>query len=154
PMLRDLTEQDLEKIGIQSLGHRRKLLRAIGSLKDLEKSASAVPAAPRTPGAPRLLDAAERRQVTVMLADLVGSETLSASMDAEGLRGVMSAYQKRVAETVHRFDGFVAKYMGDGVLVYFGYPRAHEDDAERALRAGLELIGVVTGLESRAALQT
>jgi len=154
PMLRDLTEQDLEKIGIQSLGHRRKLLRAIGSLKDLEKSASAVPAAPRTPGAPRLLDAAERRQVTVMFADLVGSTTLSANMDPEDLRAVISAYQNRVAETVHRFDGFVAKYMGDGVLVYFGYPRAHEDDAERAVRAGLELIGVVTGLESRAALQT
>ena len=84
-------------------------------------------------------DTAERRQVTVMFSDLVGSTALSARMDPEDLREVISAYQKCVAETVQRFGGFVAKYMGDGVLVYFGYPQAHEDDAERAVRAGLEL---------------
>jgi len=153
-VLRDLTEQDLEKIGIQSLGHRRKLLRAIADLKDVDKSASAVPVAPAAPAVPRLLDAAERRQVTVMFVDLVGSTALSARMDPEDLRGVISAYQHRVAATVHRFEGFVAQYLGDGVLVYFGYPRAHEDDAERAVRAGLELIEAVTALESRASLQT
>ena len=92
-------------------------------------------------------DTAERRQVTVMFSDLVGSTALSARMDPEDLREVISAYQKCVAETVQRFGGFVAKYMGDGVLVYFGYPQAHEDDAERAVRAGLELIAAVGALK-------
>ena len=89
-----------------------------------------------------------------MFSDLVGSTALSARMDPEDLREVISAYQKCVAETVQRFGGFVAKYMGDGVLVYFGYPQAHEDDAERAVRAGLELIQAVGGLKSSAPLQT
>jgi class 3 adenylate cyclase len=89
-----------------------------------------------------------------MFSDLVGSTALSARMDPEDLREVISAYQKCVAEAVRRFDGFVAKYMGDGVLVYFGYPQAHEDDAERAVRAGLELIQAVGGLKSGAPLQT
>ncbi len=92
--------------------------------------------------------------MTVMFSDLVGSTALSARMDPEDLREVISAYQKAVAETVQRFGGFVAKYMGDGVLVYFGYPQAHEDDAERAVRAGLELVAAVSGLKSHAALQT
>ena len=82
-----------------------------------------------------------------MFSDLVGSTALSARMDPEDLREVISAYQKCVAETVGRFGGFVAKYMGDGVLIYFGYPQAHEDDAERAVRAGLELVAAVGGLE-------
>ena len=103
---------------------------------------------------PKPQDTAERRQVTVMFSDLVGSTALSARMDPEDLREVISAYQKCVAETVHRFGGFVAKYMGDGVLVYFGYPQAHEDDAERAVRAGLELVAAVSGLKTHAALQT
>jgi class 3 adenylate cyclase len=85
---------------------------------------------------------------------LVGSTALSARMDPEDLREVISAYQKYVAETVQRFSGFVAKYMGDGVLVYFGYPQAHEDDAERAVRAGLELAAAVVGLKTHAPLQT
>ncbi len=89
-----------------------------------------------------------------MFSDLVGSTALSARMDPEDLREVISAYQKCVAETVRRFGGFVAKYMGDGVLVYFGYPQAHEDDAERAVRAGLELIASVAGLKTCASLQT
>ena len=99
-------------------------------------------------------DRAERRQVTVMFSDLVGSTALSARMDPEDLREVISAYQKCVAETVGRFGGFVAKYMGDGVLVYFGYPQAHEDDAERAVRAGLELVAAVGALKTHASLQT
>ncbi len=152
-VLPDLTDQDLEKLGVL-LGHRRKLLRAIADLKDIEKSAPGVAIAAAAPAVSRPLDSAERRHVTVMFSDLVGSTALSARMDPEDLREVISAYRKCVAETVRRFDGFVAKYMGDGVLVYFGYPRAHEDDAERAVRAGLELIAAVTGLESRAALQT
>ena len=89
-----------------------------------------------------------------MFSDLVGSTALSARMDPEDLREVISAYQKCVAETVQRFGGFVAKYMGDGVLVYFGYPQAHEDDAERAVRAGLELVAAVSGLKTHAPLQT
>jgi class 3 adenylate cyclase len=99
-------------------------------------------------------DTAERRQVTVMFSDLVGSTALSARMDPEDLREIISAYQKCVAGTVQRFGGFVAKYMGDGALIYFGYPHAHEDDAERAVRAGLELIHAVDGLKSSTSLQT
>ena len=99
-------------------------------------------------------DRAERRQVTVMFTDLVGSTALSARMDPEDLREVISAYQKCVAETVRRFDGFVAKYMGDGVLIYFGYPQAHEDDAERAVRAALEIVAAVAALKAPVALQT
>src|SRR4029077_20538959 len=94
------------------------------------------------------------RQVTVMFCDLVGSTALSARMDPEDLREVISAYQKCVAETVQRFGGFVAKYMGDGVLVYFGYPQAHEDEAERAVRAGLQLVAAVGELKTHAPLQT
>ena len=97
---------------------------------------------------------AERRQVTVMFSDLVGSTALSARMDPEDLREVISAYQKCVAEAVQRSGGFVAKYMGDGVLVYFGYPQAHEDDAERAVRAGLELSAAVSALKAASPLQT
>ena len=153
-ILGDLTDQDLEKIGVTSLGHRRKLLRAIASLDSPDKIAPAVPIKPATPATPRAVDSGERRQVTVMFSDLVGSTALSARMDPEDLREVISAYQKCVAETVRRFDGFVAKYMGDGVLIYFGYPQAHEDDAERAVRAGLELIGAVSAIKSNAPLQT
>jgi class 3 adenylate cyclase len=148
-ILSELTDHDLEKIGVASLGHRRKLLRAITSLQgvlDRSLSGTAVGKA-ATPN-----NIAERRQVTVMFSDLVGSTALSARMDAEDLREVISAYQKCVAETVNRFGGFVAKYMGDGVLIYFGYPQAHEDDAERAVRAGLELITAVSSLKAHAAL--
>ena len=147
-VLRDLTDEHLRELGLP-LGARLKLLRAVAALSAGEQT----PASPEvTPPATRT--DAERRQVTVMFSDLVGSTALSARMDPEDLREVISAYQKCVAETVRRFGGFVAKYMGDGVLVYFGYPQAHEDDAERAVRAGLELIAAVTGLKTRASLQT
>jgi class 3 adenylate cyclase len=89
-----------------------------------------------------------------MFSDLVGSTALSARMDPEDLREVISAYQKCVAETVQRFGGFVAKYMGDGVLVYFGYPKAHEDDAERAVRAGLELNRSLRSARRRASVRS
>ena len=145
-VLPSLTAEDLKDLGVGIVGHRRKLLDAIAALR-ADASAKAPPpdAAPATDRAAK--DTAERRQVTVMFSDLVGSTALSARMDPEDLREVISAYQKCVAETVRRFGGFVAKYMGDGVLVYFGYPQAHEDDAERAVRAGLELIAAVGGLE-------
>jgi class 3 adenylate cyclase len=147
-VLRHLTDADLDKLGV-SLGHRRKMLAAIAEL------AGSVPASPQ-PALPEAKpqDAAERRQVTVMFPDLVGSTALSARMDPEDLREVISAYQKCVMETVQRFGGFVAKYMGDGVLIYFGYPQAHEDDAERAVRAGLELIAAMAALKSPVLLQT
>jgi class 3 adenylate cyclase/predicted ATPase len=152
-ILPDLTDQDLEKIGIASLGHRRLLLRAIGELDSVGKGTAKPASAFSAPVVPPH-DTAERRQVTVMFSDLVGSTALSSRMDPEDLREIITAYQKCVAETVQRFGGFVAKYMGDGVLVYFGYPRAHEDDAERAVRAGLELIQSVGKLESTPPLQT
>ena len=129
-VLPDLTDHDLEKLGVV-LGDRRKMLRAIANLEahKITVAAAAPAAQPR--------DTAERRQVTVMFSDLVGSTALSTRMDPEDLREVISAYQNFVAATVGRFGGFVARYIGDGVLIYFGYPHAHEHDAERAVRAGL-----------------
>jgi class 3 adenylate cyclase/tetratricopeptide (TPR) repeat protein len=151
-VLPDLTDQDLEKIGVV-LGDRRKILRAIAGL-ETSKAAPAAAAVTAPTGLPSPRDTAERRQVTVMFSDLVGSTALSGRMDPEDLREVISAYQKCVAETVGRFGGFVAKYMGDGVLVYFGYPQAHEDDAERAVRSGLKLVTAVDALKTHAPLQT
>ena len=151
-ILRDLTDQDLEKIGIASLGHRRKLLRAIANLEPIETGPPA--GAVEAPTVPLPLESAERRQVTVMFSDLVGSTALSARMDPEDLREVIAAYHRCAAEIVRRFGGFVAQYQGDGVLVYFGYPQAHEDDAERAVRAGLELIGALGEVSTHASLQT
>ena len=147
-VLPHITDQDLKDIGIP-LGHRRKILAAIN-----QGTASIQPVAEATRGVEqKTQDAPERRHVTVLFSDLVGSTALSARMDPEDLRQVISAYQKCVAEVVSRFDGFVAKYMGDGVLVYFGYPEAHEDDAERAVRAGLDLIVTVRGLKTHAPLE-
>jgi len=136
-ILSDLSDQDLEEIGVTSVGHRRKLLRAIANLKGSEKSTPAPAVAVALPATQRAADIGERRHVTAMFSDLVGSTALSGCMDPEDLREVISAYQTCVAKTVRQFGGSVAKYMGDGVLVYFGYPQAHEDDAERAVRAGL-----------------
>jgi class 3 adenylate cyclase len=150
-VLPDLTDQDLEKLGVV-LGDRRKLLRAIAKLETHE-SADIVTVAAAAPAGPSLLDTAERRQVTVMFSDLVGSTALSARMDPEDLREVIAAYHKCAVDIVHRFDGFLAQFLGDGVLVYFGYPKAHEDDAERAARAGLELIEAVSALKTPVSLQ-
>jgi class 3 adenylate cyclase/predicted ATPase len=147
-VLRDLTDQDLKELGV-SLGHRRKMLRAIAELAGVAPT-SLLPALAE----PKPQDTAERRQVTVMFCDLVGSTALSARMDPEDLREVVSTYHKCAAEIVRRFGGFVSQYLGDGVLVYFGYPQAHEDDAERAVRAGLELITAVGALKTHAPLQT
>ena len=155
-VLPSLTAEDLKELGVSALGHRRILLDAIAALRtDASGKTPSVDAATAS-GAPSAYpeDRAERRQVTVMFSDLVGSTALSARMDPEDLREVISAYQKCVAETVQRFGGFVAKYMGDGVLIYFGYPQAHEDDAERAVRAGLELVAAVGDLKTHSPLQT
>ena len=151
-VLSDLTELDLEKLGLP-LGHRKRLLKAIANVTARVDLAGASSPAQRTLQ-PAAESVAERRQVTVMFSDLVGSTALSTRMDPEDFREIISAYQKCAADTVQRFGGFVAKYMGDGVLVYFGYPRAHEDDAERAVRAGLELIQAVGRLQSGAPLKT
>jgi class 3 adenylate cyclase len=130
---------------------------AIAEFAGVTPEAAPAPAqasAPPPTAVPLAEATAERRQVTVMFSDLVGSTALSARMDPEDLREVISAYQKCVAETVGRLGGFIAKFMGDGVLVYFGYPHAHEDDAERAVRAGLKLVAAVGGLKTHARLQT
>jgi class 3 adenylate cyclase len=134
-VLPSLPHENLKELGVASFGHRVKLLDAIAALRNDASGKVPRADAATTSSTPRLHpeDRAERRQVTVMFSDLVGSTALSARMDPEDLREVISAYQKCVAETVQRFGGFVAKYMGDGVLVYFGYPQAHEDDAERAV---------------------
>ena len=148
-----LTAEDLKDLGVVIVGHRRTMLDAIAALRaDASAKTPQPDALPTIETPPK--DTAERRQVTVMFSDLVGSTALSARMDPEDLREVISAYQKCVAETVRRFDGFVAKYMGDGVLIYFGYPQAHEDDAERAVRAGLEIVAAITALKSSVPLQT
>jgi class 3 adenylate cyclase/tetratricopeptide (TPR) repeat protein len=138
-----LTEVDLEKLGV-SLGHRKRLLRAISGL-----AATDTLAVPFASTGAKAHDAAERRQLTVMFCDLVGSTALAAGLDPEDLREVIAAYHRAVANAVRNFDGFVAKYMGDGVLVYFGYPHAHEDDAERAVRAALGVISAVVRLDVR-----
>ena len=148
-VLPHLTDQDLKDIGVP-LGPRRKILAAITA----EAGTTNATPEPAVSIEPKAQDTAERRQVTVMFSDLVGSTALSARMDPEDLRELISGYQKCVAETVQRFGGFVAKYMGDGVLVYFGYPQAHEDDAERAVRAGLKLVAAISDLKTHAALQT
>ena len=155
-VLPSLTHENLKELGVASFGHRVKLLDAIAALRNDESGKAPSVDTTTTSIAPSALpeDRAERRQVTVMFSDLVGSTALSARMDPEDLREVISAYQKCVAETMQRFGGFVAKYMGDGVLIYFGYPQAHEDDAERAVRAGLELVAAVGGLTTHAPLQT
>jgi hypothetical protein len=134
-VLSDLTDGDLEKIGV-SLGHRKRLLKAIAILGLTETAAKPAPPLPPQTSP----DAAERRQLTVMFCDLVGSTALSARLDPEDLRGIIGAYQRCCAALIERNGGFVAKYMGDGVLAYFGYPQAHEHDAERAVQAGLAVV--------------
>jgi class 3 adenylate cyclase len=142
-VLLSLTAEDLKDLGVGIVGHRRKLLDAIAALRT--DPTTAVSGAALSGANPP--SHAERRQVTVMFSDLVGSTALSARMDPEDFREVIAAYQKCVTETVRPFGGFVAKYLGDGVLIYFGYPQAHEDDAERAVRAGLGSIDAVGRLD-------
>jgi class 3 adenylate cyclase len=147
-VLPELTESDLASLGLPR-GPRRKMLKAIAALRpgampspdDEPLAAVPVPAAASTANA-------ERRQLTVMLSDLVGSTALSVLLDPEDLRAVIGAYHRCVAAVIESAGGFVAKYMGDGVLAYFGYPRADEHDAERAVRAGLALVEAVAGLDT------
>src|SRR6266853_378415 len=143
-VIRDLTEQDLRDLGVL-LGHRRKILRAISELDGV------IPAPIETATEAALRDEAERRHLTVMICDLVGSTALSARLDPEDMRAVIDAYHAACARITRTYDGFLAEFRGDGILVYFGYPIAHEDDAERTVRAALDIIAAVARLETRAA---
>jgi class 3 adenylate cyclase/predicted ATPase len=148
-VLPELTAEDLIGLGVTSIGHRRKLLAAITALREEAASSFEKPGPPTTPSVKDFPDhpassGAERRQLTVMFCDLVGSTALSTRFDPEDLREIIAAYHRAVAEVVAASGGFVSRYMGDGVLAYFGYPQAHEDDAERAVRAGLGAIHAVS----------
>ena len=145
-VLLELTEADLEKLGIL-LGHRKKLLKAIATLGADNATPSHPIASPPEPGSPTQ---AERRQLTVMFVDLVGSTALAAQLDPEDMGALIRAYQNTVAGEITRFEGHIAKYMGDGVLAYFGWPKAHEDEAERAVRAGLAITEAVGCLSNPA----
>jgi len=157
-VLPSLTGDDLEQLGVTSVGHRRKLLDAIAALRVGTVSTGPATAAPA--GDTRSADQTappsaqgERRQTTVLFCDLVGSTKLSARLDPEDMSELLHAYRNCCAETIARWDGYLARYMGDGVLAYFGWPRAHEDDAERAVRAGLALVEAVPMLPAKERLQ-
>lgn len=137
-VLSELTDQDFDRLGVL-LGHRRKMLRAIAELEQPELADAH----------PHLHDA-ERRHLTVMFCDLVGSTELSARLDPEDMWEVIRAYRATCARVITSYDGSIARFVGDGVLAYFGYPRAHEDDSERAVRAGLDMIAAIKPLETRA----
>ena len=146
--LRLFDERDFETLGVP-LGPRRKLLKAIAELNGAHASArpsQGVPDQPATAGAPAA--EAERRQLTVMFCDLVDSTQLATRLDPEELRDLMQAYQRACGEVIARYEGHVAQYLGDGLMIYFGWPRAHEDDAVRAIRAGLEVAQAVSQLKS------
>jgi class 3 adenylate cyclase len=147
-VVRDLTEQDLKDLGVL-LGHRRTMLRAIAELNGaaLESAEAAIEPVSR--------DEAERRHLTVMLCELVGSAALSARLDPEDMWGVIASYHACIGEVIGRYQGMIARYMDDGVLAYFGYPRAQEDDAEQAVRAALALVDAVVNFRTNvdAALQ-
>src|SRR5262250_2121128 len=143
-VIRDLTEQDLKDLGVL-LGHRRRILRAIAELDGV------APEPTETATAPALRKGAERRHLTVMICDLVGSTALSTRLDPEDMNAVIDAYHAACARIMLTYDGFIGEFRGDGILAYFGYPRAHEDGAERTVRAGLDIIAAVARLETRAA---
>ncbi|HMK21460.1 MAG TPA: adenylate/guanylate cyclase domain-containing protein, partial [Terriglobales bacterium] len=145
--LRLLGEQDFEKLGIP-LGSRKKLLKAIVELNGAQGVSSQLP----LQGS--LSAEAERRQLTVLFCDLVGSTELATKLDPEQLRDLMQAYQRACRDVIGRYDGHVAQYLGDGLMVYFGWPRAHEDDAVRAIRAGLEITQAVSQLDAATPLRT
>ena len=149
-VLSELTDGALKELGVSVMGHRLKLLKAITALAPTNREIGATEehSAQSAPSPPE----AERRQITVMFCDLVGSTALSEELDPEDLREVMAAYQKTAGAVVERYDGHVAQYLGDGLMTYFGWPTAHEDDAQRAVRAGLEIVAAVQGIEAPAAL--
>src|SRR5271165_296574 len=145
-VLPNLTAEDLKDLGVSIVGHRRKILTAIVELHAAPSQVINPPPAAEPTPAPA--DVAERRQLTVMFCDLVGSTALSARLDPEDMREIVGAYHRCCADLITKAGGFVAKYMGDGVLAYFGYPQAHEHDAERAVQAGLALVAAVPKLKT------
>ena len=153
-LLPELSDADLEKVGVDALGHRKKLLKAIAELNGGATS-GATPRAvqDQLPAEQSPSAAAERRQLTVMFSDLVGSTELATKLDPEPLRDLMQAYQRTCREVIERYDGHIAQYLGDGLMVYFGWPRAHEDDAVRAIRAGLEAVEAVSKLDAATPLR-
>jgi predicted ATPase/class 3 adenylate cyclase len=145
-LLADIDDQVLKDIGVSSAGHRLRIRKSIAKrVTTIEPNPTSTAGQTNAP-----VSSAERRQLTVMFCDLVGSTALSSRLDPEDLREVISAYQAACSNVVQTYDGLVAKFMGDGILAYFGYPRAHEDDAERAARAGLDIIRTVDKLKTRA----
>jgi class 3 adenylate cyclase len=140
----DLTEQDLEKLGL-SLGHRRKFMAAAAKLRSTAASSTVAPTQPQPRGEPAT--PVERRQVTVVFIDLVGSTTLSTGLDPEDLLRLLRQYRDACTAVIGKYDGFIAQYLGDGIMVYFGFPRALEHAAERAVRAGLEIVEKVGRLK-------
>jgi class 3 adenylate cyclase len=148
-VLSSLTAEDLKDLGVGIVGHRRKLLDAIAGLRvDASAKAPLPDALPVTDRTAK--DTAERRHLTVMICDLVGSTALSARLDPEDMNAVLDAYHAACARIMLAYEGFIGEFRGDGILAYFGYPRAHEDDAERTVRAGLDIIAAVARLETRA----
>ncbi len=154
-LLPKLTADDVRDIGVASVGHRRRLLEAIAALAvegsqevAASQSGRLPPSSKSNPGT-----SAERRQITVMFCDLVGSTALSEALDPEDLREVMAAYQNAAGAVITRYDGHVAQYLGDGLMTYFGWPTAHEDDAERAVRAGLEIVEAAKTVAALSPLQ-
>ncbi len=155
-LLLGLTDNDLKDIGVNSVGHRRRLLEAIAALRiESVPVDDPVRFSPRPSASPTRSLAeikGERRQLTVMFCDLVGSTALSERLDPEELRSLLHAYRTLCGEVIARYDGFVARYVGDGILTYFGWPSAHEEDAERAVRAALEIVHTVKRASSTEAL--
>jgi class 3 adenylate cyclase len=150
-VLPTLTADDLREMGVAAIGHRRRLLNAIAELSGVAADAASARTIPEAKATPEPVPAAaERRQLTVMFCDLAGSTALSARLDPEDMREIIRVYQDVCSGVIARYDGVVAKFMGDGILAYFGFPRAHEDDAEQAVRAGLEIAALAPRLETRA----
>lgn len=152
-LVADLNDGDLEKLGVASMGHRKKLMRAIDRLSAGSGTANS-PAAgatigdPAAPGPAIKSGQAERRQLTVLFCDLVESTALSRRLDPEDMRDLMRRYHEAVSGAINRYEGHVAKFLGDGVLAYFGWPQAHEDQAERAVHSGLAAIAATVDLST------
>ena len=142
-ILPNLTAEDLKELGVTSVGHRRRLLQAISALRGDADRLSSTSVVDLSTNQPTSGSAAERRQLSVMFCDVIGFTGLSSRLDPEGLSGVVRGYQERVARTIGRFGGFIARYVGDAVLIYFGWPEAHEANAERAVRAAVAVVEAI-----------
>ena len=150
-LLPELNHELLEAIGISAVGHRMRILKAVANLVSKASDSelrNATPCVSQASPLPMSPGEAQRRQLTVMFCDLVGSTALTEELDPEDYRELLGVYQSEARQAIESFDGYIARYMGDGLLVYFGYPRAHEDDAERAVRAGLAIASRVGDLKT------